>query len=40
MPAFLQGVWFRVRGAILDQEDARATGYQVRLIINWERDLF
>jgi outer membrane porin, OprD family len=40
MPAFLQGVWFRARGAILDREDARATGYQVRLIINWERDLF
>jgi outer membrane porin, OprD family len=40
MPAFLQGLWFRARGAILDREDARATGYQVRLIINWERDLF
>ena len=40
VPAFLQGVWFRVRGAITDQQDARATGYQVRLIINWERDLF
>src|SRR4029450_1511815 len=40
VPAFLQGVWFRARGAILDREDARATGYQVRLIVNWERDLF
>lgn len=39
-PAFLQGMWFRARGAITDQQDARATGYQVRLIINWERDLF
>ena len=39
-PAFLQGMWFRARGAITDQQDAQATGYQVRLIINWERDLF
>ena len=38
-PAFLQGLWFRARGAILDRQDARATGYQVRFIINWERDL-
>jgi|SoiMethySBSTD1v2_1073268.scaffolds.fasta_scaffold03328_17 hypothetical protein len=38
-PAFLQGVWFRARGAINTQQDARATGYQVRFIINWERDL-
>ena len=40
VPAFLQGLWFRARAAILEREDARATGYQVRLIINWERDLF
>jgi len=39
-PAFLRGMWFRARGAINTQQDARATGYQVRLIINWERDLF
>lgn len=38
-PAFLQGVWFRARGAILDQEDSRTLGYQFRLIINWERNL-
>ena len=39
-PGFLQGVWFRARPAILDQADSRALGYQVRLIINWERNLF
>jgi hypothetical protein len=38
-PAFLQGVWFRARSAILDQAHARALGYQFRLILNWERDL-
>ena len=38
-PGFLQGVWFRARGAILDQQDARALGYQFRLIVNWERNL-
>jgi hypothetical protein len=37
-PAFLQGMWLRVRGAILDQEGA-SLGYQVRIILNWERDL-
>jgi hypothetical protein len=39
LPAFLKGVWFRARAAVLDQEDARRTGYQFRLIVNWERDL-
>lgn len=38
-PAFLQGLWFRLRGAVLDQENAKRTGHQVRFIINWERDL-
>ena len=38
-PAFLQGWWLRVRGGILDQEGARL-GWQLRLILNWERDLF
>ncbi len=38
-PAFLQGWWLRVRGGILDREGARL-GWQVRLILNWERDLF
>jgi hypothetical protein len=37
-PAFLQGMWLRVRGAILDQENA-SLGYQVRIILNWERNL-
>jgi hypothetical protein len=37
-PAFLQGMWLRVRGVILDQEGA-SLGYQVRIILNWERDL-
>ena len=38
-PAFLQGVWFRARAAIVDQQDAKTLGYQFRLILNWERDL-
>jgi outer membrane porin, OprD family len=38
-PAFLKGLWFRARAAVLDQEDAKRTGYQFRLILNWERDL-
>ena len=36
-PAFLQGIWFRARGSILDQQDAKTLGYEVRIIINWER---
>jgi hypothetical protein len=40
VPTFLRGLWFRARGDILDQEHAPKTGYQVRLTINWERDLF
>jgi hypothetical protein len=39
-PAFLQGMWLRVRGAVIDQEGADQLDYQVRLILNWERDLF
>jgi hypothetical protein len=38
-PGFLQGMWFRARSAILDQQNAPALGYQFRLILNWERDL-
>ena len=38
-PSFLQGMWLRVRGAILDQQDANELGWQIRLILNWERDL-
>jgi hypothetical protein len=39
-PAFLQGMWLRVRSAIIDQEGADQLDYQVRVILNWERDLF
>lgn len=35
----LQGLRFRARAAILDQQDAKTLGYQFRLIIDWERDL-
>ena len=42
-PSFLrgifQGMWFRARAAILDQQDAKTLGYQFRLIVNWDRDL-
>ena len=37
--AFLQGLWLRVRGAILDQDGANQLGAQIRVILNWERDL-
>ena len=39
-PTPLRGLWFRARAAILDQQDAKTLGYQFRIIINWERDLF
>ena len=39
-PRPLRGLWFRARAAVLDQQDAKVTGYQFRVIINWERDLF
>jgi hypothetical protein len=35
----MQGLWFRARAAVLDQEHAKTTGYQFRLIVNWDRDL-
>jgi len=35
----LQGMWFRFRADILDQQDAKTLGYQFRIIINWDRDL-
>ena len=38
-PTFLQGLWFRARADVLDQQDAKTLGYQFRLILNWERDL-
>ena len=33
------GWWLRVRGGLLDQEDAGRLGWQVRVILNWDRDL-
>src|SRR5215467_1455088 len=39
-PTPLRGLWFRARAAVLDQQNAKTTGYQFRIIINWERDLF
>ena len=35
----LQGLWFRARAAILDQQDAKTLGYQFRITINWEQGL-
>ncbi len=35
----LQGMWFRARAAVLDQQDAKTLGYQFRITINWDRDL-
>ncbi len=37
--ALLQGLWFRFRTAVVDQQDAKTVGYQFRITINWERDL-
>jgi outer membrane OprD family porin len=39
-PTPLRGIWFRARAAVLDQQNGKTTGYQFRLILNWERDLF
>ena len=39
-PTPLRGIWIRARAAVLDQQNAKTTGYQFRIIINWERDLF
>jgi len=38
-PAFLQGWWLRLRGAVLDQTASHRLGWQVRLMLNWDRDL-
>ena len=38
-PRARRGLWLRVRGDILDQEGAARLGYQIRVILNWERDL-
>ena len=34
-----QGMWFRARSAIVDQQDTKTLGYQFRITINWDRDL-
>ncbi len=39
VPSFLKGLWLRVRAAILDQQNAKTLGWQIRVILNWERDL-
>ena len=31
-----RNLWFRLRGVILDRQDADQLGWQVRFIINWE----
>src|SRR6516162_1062023 len=33
----LQGMWFRFRSAVIDQQDAKQLGYQFRIIVNWDR---
>jgi len=38
-PAVFQGMWLRVQGIILDQQGADQLGWQVRVILSWERDL-
>jgi hypothetical protein len=38
-PTMIQGWWLRVRGGILDQTGAGRRGWQVRVILNWDRDL-
>jgi hypothetical protein len=38
-PAFLQGMWLRLRGAVIDVQNANQLDWQVRIILNWERDL-
>jgi hypothetical protein len=35
----LRGMWLRARAAVLDQENGKTTGYQFRIIINWDRNL-
>ena len=35
----VQGLWFRARAAIVDEQHADRLGYQFRIILNWNRDL-
>jgi hypothetical protein len=39
-PAFMRGWWLRARGGMIDDAGADRTGWQLRLILNWDRDLF
>lgn len=34
-----QGIWFRARAALIDQQDAKTLGYQFRISANWDWDL-
>jgi hypothetical protein len=38
-PTFLEGWWLRLRGGVLDQTGAHHLGWQVRVMLNWDRDL-
>ena len=39
VPAFTRGWWLRARGGLVDQQGADELGWQVRIILNWDRDL-
>jgi hypothetical protein len=39
VPAFTRGWWLRARGGLVDQSGAAKRGRQVRIILNWDRDL-
>jgi outer membrane porin, OprD family len=39
VPAFTRGWWLRARGGLIDQQGADELGWQVRIILNWDRDL-
>ena len=39
VPAFTRGWWLRARGGLLDEQRASKHGRQVRIILNWDRDL-
>jgi hypothetical protein len=39
VPAFTRGWWLRARGSLLDQQGPGKLGRQVRIILNWDRDL-
>jgi hypothetical protein len=38
-PPWLSGLWFRLRGAILDQQGADQLAWQFRLTVNWKMDV-